>query len=273
MSIFSPFVFRSKDATQQSGGTIPSAGLVFDLDARFDVFNDAGSTEATNGQTVQEWTTGGGGLGGIYTFEQLTAIDKPTLLQDSTFGGQPYVRFLGDADSLVEHVVAPYHVDFLLQEQTVFMVGRNRETVGNGSFGHFWRMGEGVSEGFSMHLETTSGSEWSYNVDDWSTGDIHVTSTGATEYIYQGRYDPSTNFNARQNGDTQVTSTPPTSIAYTNTIANSVGWAIGGMFQSPGTIVRELSFDITRLLVYDRYLSDVERDEVTATFNTLYSTY
>lgn len=272
MSIFSPFVFR--DLTATSGGGIPSNGLLFDLDARYDTFNDSGTTLATNGQTLQEWTTGGAGFGGIYTFEQTTAIDKPTLLQDSTFGGQPYVRFLGDADSLVENMVAPYHVDFLLQEMTVFMVGRNRETVGNGSFGHFWRMGEGVSEGFSMHLETTSGSEWAWNVDDWTTGDIQVfPTTPTTEYIYQGRYDPSTNFNARQNEDTQITGTPPASIDYTNTTANSVGWAIGGMFQSPGTIVRELSCDITRLIVYDRYLSDVERDEVTATLNSLYTTY
>ncbi len=268
--IFTPFVFRSEEATQSSGGTVPTSGLVFDLDARFNVYTDAGVTPAGDSDSIQEWTTNDVGA---YTFEQLTAADKPTLFQNATFGGQPYVRFLGTASSLVEHMIAPYNANFELQDMTIFMVGRNRNSSLNGSFDHFFMFGNGVDEGYKAYLGNTGGSEFEFVAGDWISDFVDVAQTTQQEYIYQMRYDPSTNLNVRLDDGTQATDTAAASISYTNTTANSTGFVIGGGMQFNGVIVRELSCDIARLIVYDRYMDDTERDEVLTTLNGIYSIY
>ena len=254
-----------------AGGEVPTSGLVFDLDARFNVYNDGSLTLATNGQTVQEWHTNDAGA---YVFEQLTGVDKPTYFSSSAdFDGEPYVRFLGTADALVEHLIAPYDANFVIQDQTIFLVARNRESTGNGTFDHFFMFGNGVDEGYKAYLSNTGGTEFEYTTNDWGTDFVNITQTTQQSYIYQMRYEQSTNLNVRLDNGTQQTDTPAASIDYTNTTANSTGFVIGGGMQFNGAIVRELSCDITRLIVYNRYMDDTERDEVLTTLNGIYNTH
>ena len=271
MGFFTPFVYRKGTF---SASTIPIiSGMVFDLDARYAVYNDSSATIATNGQSVEQWSTGGAGLGGVYTFNQTTAIDKPTFFSSgANYNNQPYVRFLGTANSLSEYMIAPYNSDFLLQAHTIFFVGRNTNSSLNDTYDHYWKNGSGVDEGISMHIHS-NGSEWAYSMDDWLIYDMVSGQTSEQVYVYQMRYEPSTYYNMRKDEGTQKTDTPAPSISYTDTTSNSIGWALAAMQSSSGFVSRHLSCEITRMIVYNRYLSDSERNQMTQYLNSLYNIY
>ena len=271
MAFLTPFSFRSNIAT--GGGANPvTSGLVFDLDARYKTYNDGGSTLATNGQTLQEWTTN---AGGTYTFAQTTAVDKPEWYSSgAAFNNKPYVSFSGAADSLTTYMLAPYSVDFELQDQTIFLVARNTDSISNGSFDHFFMFGAGVDEGYKMYLDGSTGSGVEYTAGDWNTDFVNGTQTSEQSYIYQMRFEQSTALNLRLDNLTQATDTPAASISYTVTGPPFpvYGFVIGAGYSS-GSISRELSCEITRLIIYNRYLDDTERDDVMNYLNDLYATH
>jgi hypothetical protein len=270
MAFLSPFGFR-KSATGGGGDNPVTGGLLFDLDARYATYNDAGTTLATDGQTIQEWTTNDGGS---HTFEQLVAIDKPTWHSSgAAFNNQPYVSFTGGTGSLNTHLIAPYDASFLLQDQTIFFVGRNTDSVNNDTFDHFFMFGYGVDEGYKLFINT-NGAGVEYAAGDWSADNVIASQTSEQSYIYQMRYDQSPlTINLRLDNLAQETDTIlGPSIVYTDTIANTTGFILGAGY-STGSMSRELSCEITRLIIYNRYLDDTERDDVMNYLNDLYATH
>jgi hypothetical protein len=263
------FLERTQGRGARSGA-VPSAGLVFDLDARENVYTDSGTTEATNGSAIQQWVTVDGGT---YTFEQTTTADKPVwFASSSNFNNQPYIRFRGAADSLSEHLIADYSSDFVLQDHSIFMVARNTNSGSNGSFDHFMMFGYSVDEGYHIYLDGATGNFGEYTAGNWTSDFVDFTQTSLQSYIYQARYEQSNNLKIRLDDLTEASDTAPASIDYTSTNSNTSGFILGAGFSS-GSVTRELSCEITRLILYDRYLTDSERDEVRDILNTTYNTF
>ncbi len=263
--------FRGLGFSRSSDGyNIITDGLVFDLDARYGVVNNSGTT-AQNNDIITGWTTT---QGGTYKFTQTTVANQPNYFVNNRFNNQPYLRFLGSANGGNEHLLAPYSSDFVLQDHTIFMVGNTRETSGNGSFDHYFNFGHSTDEGYRLYIANAAASTIEYSIDDWINFFVNQSHVSGplNEHIYQMRYEENSLMNFKQDGDSQTTDTPPTTITYTDTTGSTVDFVLGaGM--SVGSVARPLSCNISRLIIYDRYLSDSERDQVTNTLNNIYSTH
>ena len=122
-------VMPSQVWAQSPGGV--SSNLDFWLKANANVYNDAGTTAATNGQAVQQWNT----QTGTNHFTQATAGERPTF-RTNRINGYPILEFTGNT-----HISAGVNVGvtstgsfnmFLVIKQNSYVLGGM--TDGSGSF-------------------------------------------------------------------------------------------------------------------------------------------
>lgn len=126
------------------------ADLLVWLKADADVYNDAGVTLATNGQTVQQWIDQGGSS---YVFEQTTAAQKPTFIT-GVKNGLPVVRFattLPDTDRLIAGTVFSFPLPVTIFATFVL-------TTGN-STGKIFTATELLGANVTLQWNTLAGNE------------------------------------------------------------------------------------------------------------------
>ena len=129
------------------------AGLRLWLSGGSDVFNDAGVTPATDGQTVQQWNNLATAAGAASNSSQGNAAYRPTFEDGlgDLLGGNPVVRFDGSSTYLDGTVT-------MGTDKTFFMVWKDTGTTGTCCSGGIGTRTGGSSD-FNGLMSVRSGSE------------------------------------------------------------------------------------------------------------------
>ncbi|HEX8913990.1 MAG TPA: hypothetical protein VF796_16700, partial [Humisphaera sp.] len=222
-------------AVSMAGAIDSTSGLIYDLDAGSGVTAD-GANKVSAWQSQFATTP---------VFSQTDANKQPTFVAGSvgTLNNRPYLRFDGDLTGNASGI-AP-NADELIYStstapRTVFVVNR---LLQNRAFAAVW----GVEQADSGVRRTSAGTAWSHpgNTNDFTnTGAMYVNGGSGAADLGVGP-----NVWHILSGTTGAT---PTFAAT----------SIGDYFKSGTNTPRSYNGDVAEVVVYNRVLSDVERQAV-----------
>jgi len=181
MTIFNPYRYAA------GGGELPDHNWDIVLDASVGVYNDAGTTLATDGQTVQEWHDQSGNNN---DGTQATSTLRPEL-DTSLYGGAGGLLFSGGAVG----------IDNYLDLTSAITLPGNGYTA-------FWVLTRKSTDNWSMALAGTANSIANYNLanagDIWygtrAGGYFNITGTQTGDMIMTVQNDSNTTYTFRHNG-------------------------------------------------------------------------
>ncbi len=227
-----------------SGGPLPTAGLVLQLDA------DQGVS--TNGTQVTAWADQSG-LG-----NDLTAGGNPQLAAD-LLNGHSVIQFDTSGDKLERDLESLSGLPAGDSERSVFMVAKYNET-GYGGFGYGKT---GPNKAFGLNVD----AEGELMVQGWSSADMLTDELGTG----QGWLSQSAIVAADPNGGSaeQVTHYKDGTLIDTqsrnfNTVLDTL--VVGANLKG----LNSIDMEVAEILVYDRALSESERLQVEAYFQQKY---
>ena len=249
-----------------TGGGLPvTSGLIFHLDASDNdrVYNDAGTTKATNNQTVQEWHS----EDGADIFESLSSTQKP-LYKTGGLNGYSRIYFDGSNDFLEDQT---WSSDYAPSALSIFIVTTNYyDSV---SFPTFLGFGSGTNSGLSLYYQNST-NEGEAALGDWSfeyveESGVNYADNSSNIMSFRGDFlGSATGLKLQINNDAEAT----------DQAGSSPDWgtndrAIIGANQSGSGETNHADFDLYEVIYYNRVVSDSERDQIKNYLNTKYSIY
>jgi len=225
--------------------------LELDYDANKDVYNDLGSTLATDGQTVNQWNNQ---LVSTYNLIQSTSGFRPTF-QTNELNGLPVVRFDG-SDDLMVSATSPSSLHGN-NSKTIFVVGCGQNASENTFIIHDGTSSNGKVFGHSMQAGLSQA------IEQFAFDLVGVaTFSAATFHVFTGLKNVN-NLTLYLDG---VLDAGPSSVgaASINTPAEI---NVGGSTFGGGN---SLQCDIARILFYSRALTASEIVKINKSLLTTY---
>ncbi len=220
------------------GGVGNSTTLRCWVSASSGVFTDLGVTEASNNETIRQWSDLSGNGNNL---TQSTASNRPTLITGQ-LNGQPVVRFDGTNDVIDATLgVNP-------TETSVFVTGNfSTANQSTGDFDYMINIGTSFSDGISIS-RNTSERYYSFTENETRTGPILSTSY----QTFHQEFTASNPFHfLRINGSSQSVT------AHNAQISIGQNLRLGGMLLSTG--LNFLTGDIAEVIVYSSNLNTTQR--------------
>jgi hypothetical protein len=254
-SLLGRFGFPALGARRRSGGAAapfaPSdvSGLQFWLKADAGVYSDAGVTPAANGATVQQWNDQSGNG---WNLTQATAGNRPTY-RSSAFGGTGLVQL--STDDFMTNTAATFPNG--ATAITAFMLTTHNATGISWVFG----LGDGVAGGSMDHFRTGATSR-TYTTNLTPNGGAFASPNWLTEVWYDGGQ--ATNaLKLREYINGRLLT-----LTFVSTIASSLaavnGARVGSSEAAGGGLANGWTGKLHEFLVYNRVLTNTERDNVRA---------
>ncbi|MEM9024092.1 MAG: hypothetical protein AAGB22_10140, partial [Bacteroidota bacterium] len=179
--------FALSGYAQNGPGGVSSANLEFWFRADAAAFTDAGTTEATDGQSVQQWNDQSGNGNNL---SQPTSSNRPTL-QTGVVNGQPVMRFDGSDDAFSEITVsavsAPAEIFAVLSFANL--------TQPSGNFDYVMNLGgiNGANTNISISRRPVTQRYFSFDGASLRNG---VILTGQTFQIFNPKHATSSTFHS-----------------------------------------------------------------------------
>lgn len=211
------------------------SGLALWLDANTSVYNDAGTTLATNGQTVQQWNDQSG-VGG--NASQATSGLRPSWQATGGSNSKASVRFTAASSTVLGGTLALTKGN----GGSIFLVGRISTTPASHTY---FDSSDTTGTNRGMMLFEESGS-MKLRV---ASGGAAFTNSSQSYMILSGIHTPTTR-TVFLNGASQ--NTEATSVDYVNSLVNyRVGELFGDIYPIEG--------DVCEILLYNRNLTTAEQ--------------
>lgn len=231
-------------------GTVPAniSGLVLQLDANYGVYTDAGTTLATDGQSVQQWNDRSSAGSNA---SQGTAGNRP-VFKVNIINGKPVVRFTAASS---HYMLANGAAAFAQGSDipfTVFIVGSVTAASGTQSWCGWWNSGNATP----LHV-LRGNTVTQYRLESTRTDDAASATNASASTVLVGT--SAQLYTIRFNGTTvDLTAGLTTSNQAQNvgTIAAFDRFAIGALVRT--TVANFLDGDIAELLVYNAALSNTD---------------
>ena len=227
------------------------AGLQLWLKADEGVYNDAGTTLATDGQTVQEWHDWSGNNN---DFTQTTGASKPTW-STNTVNGYPVVTFDGSATQMLAS-------DFIgTNDITLFIVAKSD----NASPVNETILRQGYTSGTSVSMAAfLSSTNFSFScVDNTSTGYTDSTPLSTGFAVYSGAYSSNSSIiEVHTNGDSNGTTATGGNPLFASSVDVVLGARPTSDLTTPATFDRHFDGGVAEVLIYNSSLSDSNREKV-----------
>lgn len=234
----------------------------FWLDAGRAVFNDAGTTLATNTQSVQQWNdiSFTNGTANAKDVSQGTSTKRPSW-QSAGINNQPVLRFDGTADVLTRASVTG--TTLVGTDTGVAFVVQKQDSSGTDATTTFiWNAG--VNNRFNLHL--SEGPNLYFDQGDYQGGGRVTAGQPAG---WDDAFHITQAYRSGTNGQISVDGTLLNSTTLTDTLTNT-----GTATMYVGAITTSAYFfkgDIAEIIIYSTAITATERDKITCYLSKKYA--
>jgi hypothetical protein len=239
-----------------------TANLLYHLDASTNdnVYNDAGVTKCTNGDTVQQWNSSNNSR----FAQQLTSSEKPTFRTGGQ-NGKSYIEFVASPNEWL--YIDTWESAYESDNYTIYVVWEAVGTNSGETYPFIMSIGRAPSTALSQYF-TSSSNEYEFAFTSW-TGDYFDNADYAdnTVQAYCHRVEAGVGQNLLVNDGEETTGTAEESPNYGSSnqrVAIACSW-------SGTSDARHTNMELYELLAYDSTHSDADRTLTMNYLNTKYN--